>query len=398
MKEIQVVKVEDFAEVMGFGQVKELEKAIKEKSKEFEKLKIEGIEDKKGLQAVQEGLTYWVSKRTALDRQRKKNNEGARKFIKDQDNLVKNIQSWMAPIEEDLQAKKQKIVDEKAIIEEEKKKAKEAMIYTRYEKLENLGAGFIFHEDAYGLGDFKISTSYIQTLSDTDFEDKLLDLNAERNRLRQIELKEQEEKKAEEERLEDQRKAQEAKDKEIAARQRKLDEEESRIKAEQAEKQRKIYEEAARIRKEQEEKQRKLDEERVKKEEAIAKEQAARQQRIDDQEAKVKAEQEERQRKLDEQQAKIDFENSRKKREEDERLRQIELEKAKKKAAKEALEKAEGDRKFKEHNIAKNKKKLNEAICKGFENCMNSSDRVGETTIYTTGFKDGMEYHKSQVQ
>ncbi len=119
---------------------------IDEISKELMALTINGIDDKEGYKKVSEGLRFLVGKRTAVEAKRKQIKAPSNAFGISCDDRAKEITAMLAPIEENLRTKKEKIDAELEIIEQKKEEAKLVKIKDRHDKLVSIGMNLVAGE------------------------------------------------------------------------------------------------------------------------------------------------------------------------------------------------------------------------------------------------------------
>jgi len=106
--------------------------AIEELKEQFLPLHINSIEDKKGYKTVAEGLSYIVSKRTAIEKKRKELKADSLEFGRRVDGRAKEITDMLSPIETHLKSEKEVIDNQLAEIELRKEAEKQMIISARH--------------------------------------------------------------------------------------------------------------------------------------------------------------------------------------------------------------------------------------------------------------------------
>lgn len=231
------------------------EAAIAELKQKYGSMTIAGIDDKAGLQEVNRARITVKNKRVAIDKRRKELTEQARKWQDEVNAAGKKLMTPLIEIEAHLQAEEDKIEEEKARIRQEKEAAEHKKVYSRIQRLYQLG--MIFDGRFYALPllsehesrSNSMAHSALVEVSD-DLFDKFVEqvtiiANEEKSRLAEIERQKgidaellEAQRLAESTRLETVRKeqeairiAQEAKETELRAAQKKLDDEKAAIEA-----------------------------------------------------------------------------------------------------------------------------------------------------------------------
>jgi hypothetical protein len=253
--------------------------AIAELSKKYMPLKINGLEDKKGYEAVHAARMDVVKRRTAVEKKRKELKADALKFGQAVDAEAKRITALLHPIENHLESEESAIVQEKARIAAEKERLEQERIQGRVNRLYEMGCRFDGQKFSlpFAPDGFFLPHTLAKTAADEQFEvfcaefQKLID--AENARIAEVERL----RKEEEARLAKIREEQEAEAKRLAEIARKQEEEAARIRAEaEAERkrlddERKAAEDKIREEREAIEKEKRAIEEAKEKEEAEAK-------------------------------------------------------------------------------------------------------------------------------
>ena len=99
-------------------------------------LKITDLNDKEQFDAVHDARMIMVKVRTTTDKQRKKNNEAANKYVKDNNAAAKEIVEAAAPIETHLQTEEDKVTKEKERIKAEEERIEKEKIQGRVDALQ----------------------------------------------------------------------------------------------------------------------------------------------------------------------------------------------------------------------------------------------------------------------
>jgi len=99
-------------------------------------LKITDLNDKEQFDAVHDARMIMVKVRTTTDKQRKKNNEAANKYVKDNNAAAKEIVEAAAPIETHLQTEEDKVTKEKERIKAEEVRIEKEKIQGRVDALQ----------------------------------------------------------------------------------------------------------------------------------------------------------------------------------------------------------------------------------------------------------------------
>ncbi|MGA2160084.1 MAG: hypothetical protein ABSG90_12840 [Dehalococcoidia bacterium] len=217
-------------------------------SQEFMPLKIDGLDDEKGLKEVHKARMVMVKLRTGIEEQRKGFVAGVLKYQKDVNTEAKRLVELAAPIEEHLTAEENKITQEKLRIKEEADRKEKEHIQARINRLQ-FDYGMKYDGSFYRLpfenAGISLSGALVSTLPDADFEQICTQIYAEihneKKRVAAIEAKKKEEeaekerlRKIEEERLAKERAEQEAERKRLAGEKAKIDAENKRIAEEKA--------------------------------------------------------------------------------------------------------------------------------------------------------------------
>ena len=242
--------------------------AIAQISKEYLALKVEGIEDKKGLQAVHDARMYVKGKRIEIEKKRKELKADSIAYGKAVDAEAQRLTAQLEPIETYLQEEEEKVEAEKRRIKEAEERAEAERMRGRVVVLLEMGAQFHSVESQYILGEVAYSVVDLKNDTQEQFEKMVALFTEQAETIAQI--KREAEEKAEKERLEREAKEAEAE----AERKRLVAEEEARLKSERealAEKERQQAEERRKLNEEKAEAERKAQEER----DRIASERAA---------------------------------------------------------------------------------------------------------------------------
>jgi hypothetical protein len=147
--------------------------AIDEIEKQLMPLVITSINDKVGYKAVSEGLRFVISKRTAIESKRKELKADSLAFGKAVDNEAANISKMLAPIEFHLKSQKDKIDNEIALIEQQKKEDLQRKITNRHNILMQLGMNLVGNIYVSPYSESKIEnfpSINLETLSEDNFE------------------------------------------------------------------------------------------------------------------------------------------------------------------------------------------------------------------------------------
>jgi len=208
--------------------------AIAELSKRYMPLTINGLEDKKGYDAVHQARMDIKNRRIVVEKKRKKMKEKALIFERAVDAEANRIKGLLEPIETHLEAQETAIDQEKARIKAEAEKREQERIQARINRLFEMGCRFDGQKFSlpFAPDGFFLPQALAKTAADEQFEvfcqefQKLIDAEnariAEEERLR----------KEEEARLAKVREEQEAEAKRLAEIARKQEEEAARIRAE----------------------------------------------------------------------------------------------------------------------------------------------------------------------
>lgn len=142
---------------------------LAELKKKFKNLKIAGVDDKKGIKAVNEAISIVRGLRTSVETKRTDLKSFYFETGKGIDAEAKRIQSLIADIEEPLKAKKTAIEDEKKRQEEEKARMEQERVDGRVEALKT--AGIVFDGTFYSIGEnVSVDLATIETMEDDAFE------------------------------------------------------------------------------------------------------------------------------------------------------------------------------------------------------------------------------------
>lgn len=145
--------------------------AIAEIAKEYLALKVEGIEDKKGLQAVHNARMYVKGKRVEIEKKRKELKADSIAFGKAVDAEAERLTEQLKPIEAHLQAEEAKVEAEKQRIKEEAEKAEAERVQSRVMVLLALGANYDTFSSLYILGETTCTAITLKTASDNGFQE-----------------------------------------------------------------------------------------------------------------------------------------------------------------------------------------------------------------------------------
>lgn len=152
---------------------------IQELKEQFKDLKIEGIEDKKGIKAVSEAISIVRSLRTSVEAKRKDLKNFYLNTGKGIDAEAKRITELLLEVENPLKDKKQAIDDEIQRIKDEEERVEQERINKRVEALKT--AGIQFDGSFYSIGsNISVDLITIKDLKDEDFE-KLIQKVSEEN-------------------------------------------------------------------------------------------------------------------------------------------------------------------------------------------------------------------------
>lgn len=113
--------------------------AIEKLKEEYMVLKINGIDDSDGYDAVAKALKFMVSKRNEVEARRKELKADSIVYQKKLDDRAKEITGKLSPIETYLREVKQKIDDENERIEKEKERIKQQKLQDRFTALISAG-------------------------------------------------------------------------------------------------------------------------------------------------------------------------------------------------------------------------------------------------------------------
>lgn len=196
-------------------------------------LKIEGIDDKEGLEKVHAARIEVKTKRVEVDKLRKQLNETALTFQRAVNARAKEITEKITPIEIYLSKEEDRILEEKQAIKERKEREEQERIQGRINRA--LMVGMEFNGSEYSYGEIKLTTLYLKQCMDIEF-DAIIN---------EVEEKRAEEKKLEEERrLEQERKEAELKkaQEELERRQREIEEREQALRKAEEEAKKKVIE------------------------------------------------------------------------------------------------------------------------------------------------------------
>lgn len=204
---------------------------IAELKKEYETLKIHGIDDKDGYKVVHNARMDIKARRVAVEKMRKNLNENAQTYISAINSEAKRITELLKPIEEHLQQEEDNFKAEKERIKQEQERQEQERIQNRVTALLNSGCNY--DGVLYRIGEVRIDALDIKKLSDEDF-DKHLSQVKEAHAVILQEKEEQERKEKEErERLERERKEMEERQEEMRRKQEELEEREAEMKRQQ---------------------------------------------------------------------------------------------------------------------------------------------------------------------
>lgn len=150
-------------------------------------LEITDLNDKEQFDAIHDGRMVLVRVRTTIEKQRKSNNEGARKYIKDNDAAAKELLAEANPIETHLKTEEDKVVKEKERIKAEEEREAAIKIQTRINALFDVKVVLPFQD--------------VAAMSDDEYNQALTNAQAAFKREQDRLKKEQEDREAEEARL-----------------------------------------------------------------------------------------------------------------------------------------------------------------------------------------------------
>lgn len=205
--------------------------AIAELAEKYLPLKINGLDDKKGLAAVHEARMIVKNFRVAIEKKRVELKADALAYGKAVDAESNRLKEKIAPIEWHLDREESAITDERLRLKQEEEEAKRVALQKRLDALAAVG--------------WVGNPLVIQFLTEPNYHKMLADATAAHAERLRLEVEAAEQKRLAEEAATKERAEQEAA---LAAERKKLDEERAR----QAEAQRKIDEENARLRAERE--------------------------------------------------------------------------------------------------------------------------------------------------
>lgn len=236
------------------------ETAIAKVRDQFMSLKINGVKDTKGYEAVHAARMQMVRFRTTVEKQRKDYKAAALEYGRSVDGAAKRIASQLEPIEKHLADQEDAYEAEKERIKREAEEAKQRAVQARLDKLSAVGAN-INALVVGALGEPEFAELLAEKTAAWEFQKEQEARAAEEKR--QQEAAEAEARRLEGERLAQERKALEerqrveneriaAENERLAAERRKLDEQREAAEAEsrrlEAERNRLAEEEAARVR------------------------------------------------------------------------------------------------------------------------------------------------------
>ncbi|MCE5333750.1 MAG: hypothetical protein LLG06_04090 [Desulfobacteraceae bacterium] len=163
------------------------EAAVAELGKKYLALKVDGLNDKEGLEAVHKARMDMVRRRTAIAKAGKAGREEATRFSKKVKALEDKIIGWMAPIEQHLVDQEQFVENERRRIAEEAANKERMRIQARRDKL--FGYGATFNGCNYLVAGISVPESFVPEMSDEQF-DKIcgdIEIAVEAERLRKEE-------------------------------------------------------------------------------------------------------------------------------------------------------------------------------------------------------------------
>jgi len=163
-------------EVLVAGELKKFDAvipAVKELESKYMPMKIEGINDVEGYNAVTEAFRFMVSKRTAVEEKRKELKADSLAFGRAVDGRAKEITEMLAPIELHLKSQKEVIDVEKKRLDEIKKEQEQAEMVKKHNELTSAGMVLIGNEYIWNsktsVHTECLPSINIETLSDDDF-------------------------------------------------------------------------------------------------------------------------------------------------------------------------------------------------------------------------------------
>lgn len=181
--------------------------AIAELSEQYMPLRVDGLEDSKGLAVVHEARMVVKNLRVQVEKKRKELKADSLEYGRAVDGEAKRITALLAPIEEHLNAQEQAVLDEKARIKREAEERKAVALQVRMDALAAVGS-------------YPVAT-IVEGMDDERFAQFLGEATATYQECKRINEAEAERQRVERERLE--------------AEQRKLEEERAALEAERAE-------------------------------------------------------------------------------------------------------------------------------------------------------------------
>lgn len=167
-------------------------KFIKDMEKQAKELVITGIDDKDGYANVNTALKTVKEKRTSVDNKRKELKAPALDFNKKVEAEAQKLIALLRPIEIVLAKKKKVIDDEKELIAEEKRKAKQKLFEDRVARLVGL-PHVASNGTMYFCGNASVAVHNIGALKDDEFEKTFAELKVESDVLETVRLEKKKE-------------------------------------------------------------------------------------------------------------------------------------------------------------------------------------------------------------